>query len=134
MPRARAARACRGAARRSFETEPPRARPARRRCLFATAEEEAGATQQRRPASGQRGGRASSAPSPTVVRAEARGGARVPAGPRSLALTELSRQAPFLNIHLQAARASNSQDSNRTKQPKGEKSCSARHPRFGRAV
>src|SRR5258707_15709998 len=102
MPRAMAPQASFASARPSFETELPRARPALRRCLFATAEEEAGATQQRRPASGQRGGRASSAPSPTFVRAEARGGARVPAAPRALVLTNLPPEAYLRDEHLHA--------------------------------
>src|SRR5260370_38955325 len=71
-----------------------------------------------RPANVRRAGRARFAPSPTVLRVKARGGARLLARSRSCAFTKLSRQGHFPNIHLQAARASNSQDSNRTKEPK----------------
>src|SRR6266567_2578843 len=106
--------------------------PALKGHRFATTEEEAVAIRRRPPASARRTGRASSAPSPTVQRAKARADVQLLAGRRSSRFTRLSRQAHFLNIPFYQARESNPVNSKRTKAPKGEKPCSAKHPRFGR--
>src|SRR5207245_4145392 len=119
---------------RSCERELPRTRPARQKCPPAAVAEGASATQQRQSASAQRADHANSAPSPKVQQEGATAGAQFPAGRISFARTMPSRQAHFLNIPFQEAHESNSLDSKRTKEPKGEKSCSARHPRLGRAV